>query len=71
MPYSKSLFFLACLLACLLAFLLSRAAPVAYGSSQATGQSGAAAAGLHHSHCNVGPEPHLQPTPQLMEMPDP
>ena len=28
---------------------------------------GATAAGLHHSHSNMGSEPHLQPTPQLME----
>ena len=48
---------------------LFRAAPAACGSSQARGQSGAAAAGL--SHNNKGSEPHLQPTPQLMAMPDP
>ena len=35
-------------------FLLFRAAPAAYGSSQARGQIGAATAGLHHS--NVGSE---------------
>ena len=45
--------------------IFSRAAPVAYGSFQARGQSGAAAAGLHHSHCKAGSELHLQPTPQL------
>ena len=34
---------------------------------------GAIAAGLRHSHSHshAGSEPHLQPTPQLMEMPDP
>ena len=36
---------------------------VACGSSQARGRIGAAAAGLHHSHSNVGSEPHLQCTP--------
>ena len=40
-------------------FCLFRAAPVAYGSSQARGQIGAAAASLHHSHSNEGSEPHL------------
>ena len=37
---------------------------MAYRSSQARGQIGAAAASLHHSHSNTGSEPHLQPTPQ-------
>ena len=45
-------------------FLLFRAAPVAYGGSQARGQIRAAAAGLHHSHSNMGSEPRLQPTAQ-------
>ena len=40
-------------------FLLFRAAPMAYGSSQSRGQIGAVAAGLHHSHSNVGSELHL------------
>ena len=50
-----------------------RAAPVAYGISQARGPIGATAAGLHHSHhhSNAGSELHLQPTPQLMAIPDP
>ena len=52
-------------------FLLFRAALVAYGGSQARGPIGAVAAGLHHSHGNAGSEPHLQPIPQLMAMPDP
>ena len=29
------------------------------------------AVGLHHSHNNAGPEPRLQPIPQLMATPDP
>ena len=36
-----------------------RAAPVAYGSSQARGRIGAAAAGLCHSHSKTGSKPHL------------
>ena len=48
---------------CLFAF--SRAAPAAYGSSQARGPIGAVATGLCHSHSNTGSEPSLQPTPQL------
>ena len=51
--------------------MLFRPAPMAYGSSQAKGQTGATAAGLHHSHSKVGSEPGLQPTPQLTAMLDP
>ena len=36
-------------------FSLFRAATAAYGSSQARGQIGAIAAGLHHSHSNAIP----------------
>ena len=50
-------------------FLLFRAAPMAYGGSQASGLIGATAAGLHHS--NARSEPRLRPTPQLMAIPDP
>ena len=39
--------------------LLFRAAPAAYGGSQARGRVGAIAAGLHHSHSNAGSELHL------------
>ena len=47
-------------------FCLFRATPmVQYGNSQARGRIRAAAAGLHHSHGNVGSEPYLQPTPQV------
>ena len=42
-------------------FLLFRAAPVAYGSSQARGWIGAAAGSLCHSHSNVGSELCLWP----------
>ena len=49
---------------CFLFFL--RATLVAYGSSQARGQIGVAAASQCHSHSNAGSEPLLQSTPQLM-----
>jgi len=35
-------------------FSISWAAPAAYGGSQARGQIGAVATGLHHSHSNAG-----------------
>ena len=38
-------------------FLLLRVAPVAYGSSQARGRTGAIAAGLCHSLSDMGSEP--------------
>ena len=41
--------------------LLFRAAPAGYGGSHARGQIGATAAGLHHSHSNVGSEPVCDP----------
>ena len=53
------------------AFCRFRAAPMAYGGSQARGLIGAVAAGLHQSHSNARSELHLQPTPQLMATPDP
>ena len=48
-----------------------RAEQEAFGGSQAKGQIGATAAGLHHSHSNVGSEARLRPTPQLTAMLDP
>ena len=51
-------------------FILFLVYPMAYGSSQARGRIGAAAASLHHSHNTVGSEWHLGPTSQLMTMPD-
>ena len=65
MLYSKSLFFLSF---CLSVFF--RAAPVAYGGSQARGGIGAVATGIHHSHSNAGSKPGLKPTPQLTATPD-
>ena len=41
-----------------------RATPMAYGDSQARGPIGAAVAGLHHSHSNMGSEPCLRPISQ-------
>ena len=46
-------------------FFFFRATLAAYGSSQARGQNGAAAAGLQHSHNNSGSKLHVQSTPQL------
>ena len=43
----------------------------AYGGSKARSLIGAVAAGLCHSHNNVGSEPSLRPTPQLRATPDP
>ena len=51
--------------------LLFRAAPTAPGRSQARGRIGTVATGLHHSHSNMGSEPRLRPTPQLMATLDP
>ena len=48
-----------------------RIASMAYGGSQAWVPIGTVAADLHHSHSNVGSEPHLQPTPQLAATPYP
>ena len=50
-------------------FFLFRAAPAAYGGSQARGQIGAVAASLHHSHSNKGWKPRLQHTRKLMAKP--
>ena len=52
-------------------FAFFRAAPTAYGGSQARNLIGAVAAGLRQSHSNTGSEPRLQPTPQLTATLDP
>ena len=44
---------------------------MAYGGSQATGPTGAVAAGLRHRHNNAGYELGLKPTPQLTASLDP
>ena len=46
----------------LLSFLLFRAAPVAYGGSQARGPIGATAAGHSHSNSNTGSKPSVSVT---------
>ena len=47
-------------------YFFLRAAPTAYGGSQARGLMGTVAASLLHSHSNARSELCLQPTPQLM-----
>ena len=57
-----------CLFLCLCFF---RAAPTAYGGSQARGRIRAVAADVHHGHSNVTFEMRLRPTPWLTATPDP
>ena len=52
-------------------FCLFRTSPTAYRGSQARGQTGAVAAGLHHNHSNTGSQPCLGPTLQLTATLDP
>ena len=52
-------------------FWLFRAAPSTHGSSQARGQIGAIAAGLHHSHSNARSEARLRSSWQPTATPDP
>ena len=52
-------------------FVFSRAAPEAYGGSQARGLMGAVATSLCQSHSDAGSEPYLRPTPHLTAMQDP
>ena len=54
-----------------LSFCLFKAAPVAYGGSQARGLIGAVAAGLRQSHSNTRSKLCLRPTPQLTATLDP
>ena len=58
-PWPPSIFF----------FFFLQSVPTAHGCSQARGQIGAAAAGLHRSHCNTRLELYLWPTPQLTATP--
>ena len=55
----------------LLFWVFFRAAPMAYGGSQARGPVGDVAPSLHYRHSIEGSELSLGPTPQLMAMPDP
>ena len=52
-------------------FCLFRAAPMAYGESQARSPIRAVVDGLSHTHSDTGSKLHLRPTPQLMAMLDP
>ena len=51
--------------------VFSRATPVAYGSSQASGLIRAVATSQHQSHSNTRSKLRLQTTPQLTATPDP
>ena len=64
--HCKSTIYIYILVPCLL-----RATPTAYGDSQARGIIGAVSASLCLNHSNAIFKPHLQPTPQLLAMPDP
>ncbi|MCA0768131.1 hypothetical protein KQW08_24770, partial [Vibrio vulnificus] len=63
-------FFLSFFVVVVCFFAISWAAPMAYGGSQARGQIGAVATGLHQSHSKAGSEQSLRPTPQLTATPD-
>ena len=52
-------------------YFLFTATAAAYASFQARGWIGAVAASLHHCHGSARSKPHLQPTAQLVAMPDP
>ena len=68
--FNDYVYIFACLFVCFWSFF-SRAAPVAYGGSQARGLIGAVATSLLQSHSNARSELHLQPTPQLTATLDP
>ena len=70
-PLITFIYFLHYLFYSKLLFFLSTATLTAYGSSQARGLIGTAAAGLRHSRDNTGSGPHLRPMLQLIAMPDP
>ena len=53
---------------CVCVCVFFRAAPVAYGNSQASSLIRAAAASLCHSHSNARSKQCLRPTPQLIAM---
>ena len=63
--FSSLFFFVFCF------FCLFRAAPTAYGGSQARGPIRAVAASLCQSHNNARSKSCLQPMPQLIKIPDP
>ena len=59
-----------CVCVCVCVLAISWASLKVYGGSQARGRIGAIAASLPQSHSDVGLEPRLQFTPQLMATPD-
>ena len=62
MPFLNTcIFCVVCVCVCVCVHAHSRAAPAAYGSSQARGWTGAAAAGLCHSYGNARSELSLPP----------
>ena len=65
-PSFEELFILFYFIITFFVFCLSKAAPVAYGCSQARGLIGALAPSLCQSH-----DSRSEPTPQVMAMPDP
>ena len=69
--YFRKLFFSFLLFFFFFFFFSFSATPLAYGSSQARGRIGAAAADLRHSHGNTGSEPHLHPTAHFTATLDP
>ena len=70
-PGVESLYHIATLFSISFFVCFFTSAAAAYGSSQARGHIGAAAAGLHNSHSNNGYKPHLWPKLQLVAMQDP
>ena len=67
----RKMFFLSLSVFIFIFLAFFRAAPAAYGGSQARGRIGTAAAGLYHSQSNERSEVCLPPTPQLMATLDP
>ena len=66
--FAYKILYLFCLFVCFLVFLGLH--PRHMEVPQARGRIGAVATSLCQSHSNARSEPHLQPTPQLMAMPD-
>ena len=71
MPNKSEVGFFVVFLVFCFCFCFLRAAPVAFGNSQARGQIGAVADGLYHTHSKARSEPFLQPTSKFTATPDP
>ena len=67
----RALIWIIIIIIIIIIILVFRATLTAYGDFQAKGLIRAVAASLRHNHSNARSEPRLQPTPQLMETPDP